>query len=322
MVLSLGGSSLDPPPVPPVEDPAFPAARARMVRDQLVSRGIRDARVLAALGKVPRQEFVPKALQAEAYQDGPLPIGHGQTISQPYVVAFMTEALVLRPRDRVLEIGTGSGYQAAVLAGLVAEVFSIELVEPLAHRAEADLRRLGYGNIKVRAGDGYRGWPEAAPFDAILVTCAPEQVPEALVEQLRSWNGINIANVGPQPRCSRKEGPAGQCGSLFKGADAAGRAAGGQSSGRRAAGGSIRRRLRFTESRSAGTSASLSRLPGALRDGNAYSVPVPELEGRMIVPVGSQGAAQELILLRKTPEGLERQAVLPVRFVPMVKHSD
>ncbi len=228
VVLSLGGSPSPPPPVPPVEDPVFEAARARMVRDQLVSRGIRDARVLAALGKVPRQEFVPKALQAEAYQDGPLPIGHGQTISQPYVVAFMTEALVLRPRDRVLEVGTGSGYQAAVLAGLVAEVFSIELVEPLAHRAEADLRRLGYGNVKVRAGDGYRGWPEAAPFDAILVTCAPDEVPEALVEQLK-------------------------------------------------------------------------------------------LGGRMIVPVGSQGAPQELILLRKQPGRLERQAVLPVRFVPMVK---
>jgi protein-L-isoaspartate(D-aspartate) O-methyltransferase len=162
-----------------------------------------------------------------AYEDGPLPIGHGQTISQPYVVAFMTAALDPKPTDRVLEIGTGSGYQAAVLAGLVAEVFSIEIVEPLARRAEADLKRLGYGNVKVRSGDGYLGWPGEAPFDIIIVTCAPEQVPKALVDQLK---------VG----------------------------------------------------------------------------------GRMIIPVGPQSGPQDLYLLRKTPKGLEKQAVMPVRFVPMV----
>jgi protein-L-isoaspartate(D-aspartate) O-methyltransferase len=199
-----------------------------MVRDQIAARGIKADRVLAALSQVPRHEFVPLSQRSLAYEDGPLPIGHGQTISQPYIVAFMTEALEPQPADRVLEIGTGSGYQAAVLAGLVAEVFSIEIVGPLAHRAKADLERLGYGNVQVRLGDGYQGWPEAAPFDAIIVTCAPEQVPEALVNQLK-------------------------------------------------------------------------------------------LGGRMIVPVGPSNGVQELYRLRKHPAGMEIQAVLPVRFVPMVQ---
>jgi protein-L-isoaspartate(D-aspartate) O-methyltransferase len=199
-----------------------------MVREQIEARGITDARVLAALARVPRHAFIPEGQRREAYEDWPLPIGHGQTISQPYIVAFMTATLDPKPGDRVLEVGTGSGYQAAVLSLLVAEVFSIEIVEPLARRAEADLKRLGYANVTVRAGDGYRGWPEAAPFDAIIVTCAPEEVPQALVDQLK---------------------------------------------------------------------------PG----------------GRMIVPVGSRWGAQELYLLRKTPGGLKRQAVLPVRFVPMVR---
>ena len=137
------------------------------------------------MGKVPRHEFVPERVRSQAYEDGPLPIGHGQTISQPYIVAFMTEQLDPKPTDRVLEIGTGSGYQAAVLAELVEEVYTIEIVEPLAQRAEADLKRLGYTNVNVRAGDGYKGWPEAAPFDAIIVTCAPEKVPQPLVEQLK-----------------------------------------------------------------------------------------------------------------------------------------
>jgi protein-L-isoaspartate(D-aspartate) O-methyltransferase len=211
-----------------VVEPVLAEARMHMVRDQIVARGITDPRVLEAMARVPRHEFVPAAQRGEAYEDWPLPIGYGQTISQPYIVAFMTAALEPEPGDRVLEIGTGSGYQAAVLSCLVAEVYTVEIVDPLARRAEADLKRLGYANVKVRAGDGYRGWPEAAPFDAIIVTCAPEQVPQALVDQLR-------------------EG------------------------------------------------------------------------GRMIIPVGSQWGAQELYLLRKTPTGMQRQGVLPVRFVPMVK---
>ena len=228
-MLTLGGCDPGPAqPAAPAQEQERLLARARMVREQLVARGITDARVLEAMARVPRHEFVPAGPRGEAYEDWPLPIGHGQTISQPYIVAFMTAALEPKPGDRVLEIGTGSGYQAAVLSGLVAEVCTVEIVVPLAQRAEADLRRLGYHNVKVRAGDGYLGWPEAAPFDAIIVTCAPEKVPQALVDQLK---------------------------------------------------------------------------PG----------------GRMIIPVGSPWGAQELVLLRKGPGGLERQVVLPVRFVPMVR---
>lgn len=203
----------------------FTIARKIMVEEQLWGRNITNTRLLAVMRKVPRHEFVPQGLRASAYDDSPLPIGHGQTISQPYVVAFMTEKLEPRPTDRVLEVGTGSGYQAAVLAELVKEVYTIEIVEPLARRAEADLKRLGYTNILVRAGDGYQGWPEAAPFDAIMVTCAPEAVPQPLIAQLK--------------------------------------------------------------------------------DG-----------GRMIIPVGPTGN-QQLVLLRKEGERLEKRAVLPVRFVPM-----
>ncbi len=169
-----------------------------MIREQLVGAGrnITNARVLAVMEKIPRHEFVPPEFQFRAYEDRALPIGYDQTISQPYIVAFMTEQLDPQPTDRVLEIGTGSGYQAAVLAQLVAEVYTIEIIEPLAQRAEADLKRLGYTNIRVRAGDGSRGWPEAAPFDAIIVTCAPEKVPPPLVEQLRD-GGRMIIPVGP-----------------------------------------------------------------------------------------------------------------------------
>ena len=227
-MLNLGGCEPEPArPSVPAAEADFAIARVRMVREQLAARGITDARVLSAMTRVPRHEFVPPGLRAQAYEDGPLPIGHGQTISQPYIVAFMTEALGPKPTDRVLEVGTGSGYQAAVLSGLVAEVYSIEIVGPLARRAEANLKELGYRNVKVRAGDGYLGWPEAAPFDAIIVTCAPEAVPQALVDQLK-------------------------------------------------------------------------------------------VEGRMIIPVGRTSGAQELYLLRKRAKGLETQAVLPVRFVPMV----
>jgi protein-L-isoaspartate(D-aspartate) O-methyltransferase len=147
------------------------------------------------MGRVLRHEFVPERLRRSAYEDHPLPIGHGQTISQPFVVAFMTEQLDPKPTDRVLEIGTGSGYQAAVLAELVERVYTIEIVEDLARRALADLRRLSYTNVQVRAGDGYQGWPEAAPFDAVIVTCAPNRVPQPLVDQLKD-GGRMIIPVG------------------------------------------------------------------------------------------------------------------------------
>jgi protein-L-isoaspartate(D-aspartate) O-methyltransferase len=213
-------------PVDPAD--AFAAARERMVEIQLRGRGIRDPEVLRAMGTVPRHELVPEPLRSRAYDDGPLPIGEGQTISQPYVVAAMTEALELEPGQRVLEIGTGSGYQAAVLAELGVQVYSIELEPELAARARRDLDRLGYGRVVTRQGDGYQGWPEHAPFDAIVVTAAPEDVPEALVAQLA---------VG----------------------------------------------------------------------------------GRMVVPVGKY--AQDLLLLRKQSEGVTRETLMPVRFVPMRSES-
>lgn len=207
----------------------LPKARKQMVADQLMAPGrdITNQRVLSVMASVPRHEFVPRAYQDWAYTDSPLPIGHGQTISQPYIVAFMTEQLDPKPTDRVLEVGTGSGYQAAVLSRLVAEVYSIEIIAPLAREAEAVLKRLNYTNVFVRVGDGYAGWPEKAPFDSIIVTCAPEDVPPALIRQL-------------------KEG------------------------------------------------------------------------GRMIIPVG-RFENQELYLFRKSGGQLQRQAVLPVRFVPMIR---
>jgi protein-L-isoaspartate(D-aspartate) O-methyltransferase len=202
----------------------FAQARQRMVREQIRGRGVRDPRVLAAMEKVPRHELVPADVRDHAYEDRPLPIGLGQTISQPYVVAAMTEALALEGGERVLEIGTGSGYQAAVLAELCGEVFSIELEAELAERARADLSRLGYRNVNVRHGNGYLGWPERAPFDAIVVTAAPEEIPPRLVEQLA---------------------------------------------------------------------------PG----------------GRMVIPVGR--TFQELLLVTRTEEGIERRSLMGVRFVPM-----
>jgi len=196
-----------------------------MVKEQIATRGITDERVLAAMGKVPREEFVPENARANAYTDEPLPIGYDQTISQPYIVAFMTQQLRPQQKDHVLEIGTGSGYQAAILAELVGEVYSIEIIDPLAKKAEATLQRLGYKNVHVKTGDGYKGWPEHAPFDAIIVTCAPDHVPQPLIDQLKQ-------------------------------------------------------------------------------------------NGRMIIPVGGLGD-QSLYLLEKKNGKLERQAVLPVRFVPM-----
>ena len=172
-------------------------AREAMVASQIVARGVRDPLTLAALRKVPRHMFVPAASAAQAYEDHPLPIGHGQTISQPYVVAFMTEALNLRGGESVLEVGTGCGYQAAVLAEIAARVHTIEIVEALAVEAAARLKRLGYANVSVRAGDGYQGWPEAAPFDAIVVTAAAPHVPEPLRQQLRD-GGRLIVPVGDE----------------------------------------------------------------------------------------------------------------------------
>lgn len=191
---------------------------------------VRDPRVLSAMRRVARHEFVPADVSAQAYGDHPLPIGEGQTISQPFIVGAMTELLEPKPGDRVLEIGTGSGYQAAVLAELVKEVYTVEIVEPLARRAEAALKRLGYKNIFVRAGDGYRGWPEAAPFDSIIVTCAPDHIPQPLMDQLK-------------------------------------------------------------------------------------------IGGRMVIPVGAElkglWSAQELVVVRKTERGMEREKRMDVRFVPM-----
>ena len=203
---------------------AYALAREAMVREQLEARGIRDPRVLAAMRSVPRHEFVPAVHRDAAYQDRPLPIGHGQTISQPYVVAAMTQSLALDGDEKVLEVGTGSGYQAAVLAEIAEQVFSIEIVEALAVSAREALERGGYQNVRVRVGDGYQGWPEQAPFDAIIVTAAPDHVPQPLVDQIA---------VG----------------------------------------------------------------------------------GRMVLPVGRD--IQELLLIKRTPEGVDRERLLGVRFVPM-----
>jgi protein-L-isoaspartate(D-aspartate) O-methyltransferase len=201
------------------------AQRNAMVEQQMEARGVSDPATLAAMRAVPRHEFLPLRLREEAYGDYPLPIGHGQTISQPYIVAFMTEAIRPQPGEKILEIGAGSGYQAAVLAQMGADVYTIEIVEPLAEMARQTLERLGYRNAHVKHGDGYRGWPEHAPFDAVIVTCAPDKIPPDLVAQLK--------------------------------------------------------------------------------DG-----------GRMIIPVGG-GMEQELVLLRKEGGKIEKQSVLPVRFVPM-----
>ncbi|MEI8339962.1 MAG: protein-L-isoaspartate(D-aspartate) O-methyltransferase [Verrucomicrobiota bacterium] len=177
----------------------YAGLRKQMVEQQLAAYGrdIRDSRVLAAMSTVPRHEFVPEPMRKYAYGDEPLSIGYGQTISQPFIVGFMTEKLDLKPGDRILEIGTGSGYQAAVLSLLVSEVYTIEILEPLARRAESDLKRLGYNHVKVRVGDGCGGWPEQAPFDAIIVTCAPESIPQPLVDQLKDGGRMMIP-VGPQ----------------------------------------------------------------------------------------------------------------------------
>jgi len=173
----------------------FAAERDRMVREQIEARGIRDADVLRVMRDTPRHRFVPALLRAHACDDAPLPIGHGATISQPFVVALMTELLEPGRRHTVLEIGTGSGYQAAVLARLVRHVYTIEIVPELARSAAALLAELGYGNVTVRQGDGYQGWPGLAPFDRIILTAAPPEVPQALLDQL-ARGGRLVAPVG------------------------------------------------------------------------------------------------------------------------------
>ncbi len=204
----------------------YKTLRKNMVKSQIESRGISDPIILEAMYKVERHLFVPDEYTERAYEDYPLPIGYNQTISQPYIVAFMTEALHLKPTDKVLEIGTGSGYQAAILGVICDSVFSIEIISELAEMSKMRLQKLGYENIMIKSGDGYSGWPEHAPFDAIIVTCAPANIPVPLQEQLA-------------------EG------------------------------------------------------------------------GRMIIPVG-ESYAQQLIMLTKKKDQLVKQAVLPVRFVPML----
>lgn len=180
---------------PQTAAPTWTAARMQMVDEQIAARDIKSPRVLEAMRRVPRHEFVPEAMRGSAYIDSPLPIGHDQTISQPFIVAYMTDALELDATHRVLEIGTGSGYQAAMLGELAKEVYTIEIVAPLADRARQTLSKLGYKNVHVRTGNGYLGWPEQAPFDRVMVTAAPDEVPPALIEQLKV-GGLMAIPVG------------------------------------------------------------------------------------------------------------------------------
>ena len=208
------GNATAPPPGPDggvtTSAPAWPRPRFgarqderhRMVRQQIVPEGVRDPRVLTAMRNVPRHAFVPARYRMRAYADTPLPIGHDQTISQPLMVAAMTETLALRPGHKVLEIGTGCGYQAAVLAELTPHVFTIEIVEPLAREAAARLTRLGYKTVQCKSGDGFGGWPEHAPFDAIVVTCAAPQIPAPLLDQL-AVGGRLVIPVGEPDKVQR-----------------------------------------------------------------------------------------------------------------------
>ncbi len=180
---------------PKIDD--YETLRQIMVRDQIEARGIKDEKVLNAMRKVPRHLFIPEEFRQFAYGDYPVSIGEGQTISQPYIVALMTEALRLSGNEKVLEIGTGSGYQAAVLATIVPEVFTIEIIPSLAQRAEAILKKLNYDNVYVRIGDGYLGWSEHSPYDGIIITCAPEKVPDSLLHQLAE-GGRLVVPLGPE----------------------------------------------------------------------------------------------------------------------------
>ena len=175
----------------PPQEETFAEARQNMV-DEIRARGVTDPAVLAAVAAVPRHLFVPEGERLGAYEDRPLPIGSGQTISQPYIVALMTSLLGVQPGDRVLEVGTGSGYQAAVLSRLAGEVYSVEILKPLAERARRTLAELGYRNVHIRNGDGYKGWPAVAPFDGIIVTAAPPRIPEPLLQQLKTGGKLVI----------------------------------------------------------------------------------------------------------------------------------
>jgi len=211
------------------DEEIFAHRREQMVISQIESRGIKNPLVLQAMKKVPRHMFVADDLKDVAYTDGPLPIGHDQTISQPYIVALMTELLNLKGGEKILEIGTGSGYQAAVLAEICSQVYSIEIVEPLALKADETLKKLGYKNVEVKVGDGYQGWEEHAPFDGIILTAAPDHIPQPLYDQLK-------------------------------------------------------------------------------------------MGARMVLPVGNGN--QELMVITKTPEGMEKETVLPVRFVKMTGEAE
>jgi len=181
--------------IAPTSDP-YETARIQMVESQMRSRDITDEKVLKVMEEIPRHEFVPDNYRERAYADTPLPIGYGQTISQPYIVALMTQLLQVKPSDRVLEVGTGSGYQAAILGKLASEVYTVEIVEPLAKSAAERLRRLGYTNVHVKHADGYYGWKEHAPYDVIIVTCAPDHIPQPLLDQLAD-GGRMVIPVGP-----------------------------------------------------------------------------------------------------------------------------
>jgi len=183
-------------PPPEGDSAAYTQARALMVEESIVGWGIADPDVVTAMGAVPRHLFVPSEYLDQAYENHPVPIGYGQTISQPYIVGLMTESLELEPGEKVLEVGTGSGYQAAVLAEMHVQVYSIEILQPLAQEAAERLRQVGYEDIQLRAGDGYYGWPEAAPFEAILVTAAPDHVPQPLLAQL-AVGGVLVIPIGP-----------------------------------------------------------------------------------------------------------------------------
>jgi protein-L-isoaspartate(D-aspartate) O-methyltransferase len=189
-------TAMAPTPTSPRAGEDYSAARSNMVEYQIRQRGVRDPKVLDAMEAVPRHEFVPDDYVESAYSDGPLPIGYGQTISQPYIVAVMTELLELEPGDKVLEIGTGSGYQAAILAEVTDNVYTVEIIPELAESSAARLAKLGYEKIHTRNADGYYGWPEHAPYDAIIVTAAPDHIPQPLVEQLKD-GGRMVIPVGP-----------------------------------------------------------------------------------------------------------------------------